>query len=120
VPEVSKAKSLARILALVLCPCLLFDSPSELQKAQDLFARGSLAEVATVFRQVVQDDRSNPDAHLLLGTALALQGLRVCHSRDRDCHQYIYQLGESAKPIEYSVTLSSAPRERAIWRCLTA
>lgn len=66
-PGVSKAKSLARILALVLCSCLLCDSPSELQKAQGLFAEGSLAEVVTVFRQVVQDDRSNPDAHLLLG-----------------------------------------------------
>jgi PNKP adenylyltransferase domain, ligase domain len=33
-----------------------------LQKARDLFAKGFLAEAATVLRQVVQDDRSNLDA----------------------------------------------------------
>ena len=70
--EILTAKNLARILPLILCPCLLCDSPSELQKAQDLLAKGSLPEVVTVSRKVVRDDPGNPDAHLLLGTALAL------------------------------------------------
>jgi tetratricopeptide (TPR) repeat protein len=85
-----KAKGLAPILAVLLCPCLLCDSPSELQKAQGLLAKGSLAEAVTVLRQIVQDDRGNPDAHLLLGTALALQGLRL----------------ESLKEIETAINLS--------------
>lgn len=70
-------KNLARILLFVLCPCVLCDSQSQLQKAQELLARGSLAEAVTVLRQVVRDDPANLDAHLSLGTALALQGLRV-------------------------------------------
>ena len=85
-----KAKSLARILPLILCPCLLCDSPSELQKAQDLLANGFLAEAVRILTQVVQDDPGNADAHLSLGTALALQGLRV----------------ESLKEIETAIHLS--------------
>ena len=72
-----KAKYLARILSLILCPCLLCDSPSELQKAQDLLANGFLAEAVRILSQVVQDDPGNVDAHLSLGTAFALQGLRA-------------------------------------------
>ena len=72
-----KAKNLARILSLILCPCLLGDSPSELQKAQDLLANGFLAEAVRILSRVVQDDPGSSDAHLSLGTALALQGLRV-------------------------------------------
>jgi len=88
--ETLKARSLARILPLILCPCLLCDSPSELQKAQDLLAKGSLPEAVTVLRKVVRDDPGNPDAHLSLGTALALQGLRV----------------QSLKEIETAINLS--------------
>jgi Tfp pilus assembly protein PilF len=66
-----KAKVLAFILALMLCPCLLCDSSSELQKAQDLLAKRSLAEAVTALRQVVQNDRSNLDAHLSLATEIS-------------------------------------------------
>jgi tetratricopeptide (TPR) repeat protein len=75
--RILKTSGLAPILAVLLCPCLLCDSPGELQKAQDLLARGSLAEAVTVLRQVVHGDPGNFDAHLLLGTALGLQGRRV-------------------------------------------
>lgn len=88
--EVFKAKSLARILLLALCPCLLCDVPSEMQKAQDLLARGSLPQAVAVLRQVVRDDPGNSDAHLLLGNALALQGLRA----------------QSLKEIETAINLS--------------
>lgn len=67
---------LARISLLVLSPCLLCNSQSQLQEAQDLLAQGSLAQAVTVLRHVVRDDPTNLDAHLSLGTALALQGLR--------------------------------------------
>ncbi|MGB6746357.1 MAG: tetratricopeptide repeat protein [Terracidiphilus sp.] len=85
-----KAKSLARILLLILCPCLLCDAPSEFKKAQDLLANGSLSQAVVVLRQVVRDDPGNSDAHLLLGNALALQGLRA----------------QSLKEIETAINLS--------------
>lgn len=72
-----KAKGLALILALMLCPCLLSDSPSELQKAQDLIAKHSLAEAVTALRRVVQNDRSNLDAHLLLATEISCRGFEL-------------------------------------------
>lgn len=73
---VSKAKYLAFILVLLLCRNLFCSSPGDLQKARDLLANGSLPEAVTILRQVIQDDPGNLDAHLSLGTALALQGLR--------------------------------------------
>lgn len=77
---VKKAKCvscfLAFMLVLVLCQSLFCDSTSELQKAQDLLAKGSLSEAVAVLRHVVQNDPSNIDAHLSFGTALALEGLR--------------------------------------------
>jgi hypothetical protein len=72
-----KAKGLALILALMLCPCLPSDSASELQKAQDLIAKRSLAEAVTALRQVVQNDRSNLDAHLLLATEISCRGFKL-------------------------------------------
>ena len=71
-----KAKTLAGILPFVLCTNLLCDSESQLQKAQDLLARGSLSQAETVLRQIVRDDPTSVDAHLSLGTVFALQGLR--------------------------------------------
>lgn len=85
-----KAKRFARILPFVLCPCLLCESENQLRKAQDLLARGSLSQAVTVLRQVVRDDPGNLDAHLQLGTALALQGLRA----------------QSLKEIETAINLS--------------
>jgi tetratricopeptide (TPR) repeat protein len=85
-----KAKNLARILSLILCPCLLCDSPSELQKAQDLLANGFLVEAVRILCQVVQDDPRNADAHLSLGVAFALQRLRI----------------QSLKEIETAINLS--------------
>ena len=76
-PGILKSKGLAPILAVLLCPCLLCDSPSELKKAQDLLAKGSLEDAVAVLRRVVHDDEGNFDAHLLLGTSLALQGFRT-------------------------------------------
>jgi tetratricopeptide (TPR) repeat protein len=92
-----KTRRLVPILAVLLCPYLLCDPTTQLQKAQDLLARGSLAEAVTVLRQVVHDDHDNFDAHLLLGTALALQGLRA----------------ESLTEIETAINLSpNSPKAR--------
>ena len=85
-----KARNLAQVLPLILCPCLLIGSPKQLQKAQDLLARGSLSEAVIILRQAVRDDPGNADAHLSLGNALALQGLRM----------------ESLKEVETAIALS--------------
>lgn len=47
-----------------------------LEKAESLLSKGATAEAAVVLRQIVTDDPRNVDAHLLLGTALALAGER--------------------------------------------
>lgn len=47
-----------------------------LEKAESLLSKGATAEAVVVLRQIVTDDPRNVDAHLLLGTALALVGER--------------------------------------------
>ena len=72
----SKVRAIVLVVALVLCQALFCNSPDKMQRAKDLLAKGSLSEAVAVLRQVVLDDPGNLDAHLTLGTALALQGLR--------------------------------------------
>lgn len=45
-------------------------------KAAELLSKGSTAEALALLRQIVADDSNNVDAHLLLGTTLALAGSR--------------------------------------------
>jgi len=47
-----------------------------MEKAESLLSKGATAEAVVVLRQIVKDDPRNFDAHLLLGTALALVGER--------------------------------------------
>jgi tetratricopeptide (TPR) repeat protein len=47
-----------------------------LEKAEALLSKGATAEAVVMLRQIVTDDPRNVDAHLLLGTALALIGER--------------------------------------------
>jgi tetratricopeptide (TPR) repeat protein len=47
-----------------------------LEKAESLLSKGATAEAVVVLRQIVADDPRNVDAHLLLGTVLALSGDR--------------------------------------------
>jgi tetratricopeptide (TPR) repeat protein len=49
---------------------------NSLGKAETLLSKGSTAEAVVVLRQIVTDEPRNVDAHLLLGTALALMGER--------------------------------------------
>jgi tetratricopeptide (TPR) repeat protein len=49
---------------------------NSLEKAESLLSKGATAEAVVVLRQIVADDPRNVDAHLLLGTALALTGDR--------------------------------------------
>ena len=47
-----------------------------LEKAEALLSKGATVEAVVVLRQIVMDDPGNVDAHLRLGTALALIGKR--------------------------------------------
>jgi Tfp pilus assembly protein PilF len=49
---------------------------ASLENAESLLSKGATAEAVVVLRQIVTDDPRNVDAHLLLGTALALVGER--------------------------------------------
>jgi len=49
---------------------------TSLEKAESLLSKGATAEAVVVLRQIVAHDPRNFDAHLLLGTALALVGER--------------------------------------------
>lgn len=44
----------------------------EIEKARELLAAGSIDAAISVLRQVIREQPENPDAHLLLGSALAL------------------------------------------------
>ena len=49
---------------------------SSLEKAESLLSKGATADAVVLLRQVVADNPRNVEAHLLLGTALALVGER--------------------------------------------
>jgi len=65
------------IVALVFVAVLCFATQSQLKTAQALLSKGDLKEAVPLLRQIVQAEPQSSDAHMLLGTALALQGLRT-------------------------------------------
>jgi tetratricopeptide (TPR) repeat protein len=64
------------LLAALLSAGHLRAGQTSLEKAESLLSKGATAEAVVVLRQIVTDDPRNVDAHLLLGTALALIGER--------------------------------------------
>jgi tetratricopeptide (TPR) repeat protein len=64
------------LLAAFLSAKHLRAEQTSLEKAESLLSKGATAEAVVVLRQIVTDDPRNVDAHLLLGTALALIGER--------------------------------------------
>lgn len=94
-PKSSVARKLVCILPLLLTSYLVCDTTTELQKAQDLLAKGSLPEAVVALKHVVESDPTNVDAHLVLGTALALQGLRSESLKETE--MAIYLAPNSAK-----------------------
>lgn len=64
-------------MLLVTTLCVpLFAQQASVHHAEDLIAKGSVNEAVDVLRLVLADEPENADAHLLLGTVLALQGAR--------------------------------------------
>jgi len=64
------------LLAALLSAENLGAEQSSLEKAESLLSKGATAEAVVVLREIITDDPHNVDAHLLLGTALALIGER--------------------------------------------
>jgi len=48
------------------------DTRTRLKNAKELLTKGSVTEAIVLLRRVLKQDSGNADAHLLLGTALAL------------------------------------------------
>lgn len=79
---------LAGLIALLACSELLASGQSNLQTAKELIAKGSFDKAEAILRQTIAVDPKSVDARTLLGTTLALQGLR---------DQAIEQLGEAVR-----------------------
>jgi tetratricopeptide (TPR) repeat protein len=67
---------LLNVLSGLLCAGLLATGRPSLETARHLLSEGSLTEAVATLRQIIAADPRNSDAHSLLGTALALQGMR--------------------------------------------
>ena len=63
---------------------------SSVEKAQDMLSKGSLEDGEAMLRQIIKKDPGNVQARLILGSALAVQGLR----------------GESTEQITAAIKLS--------------
>lgn len=68
--------SLRSLFAGLLSAGLLLAQPPSLENAPQPLSKGSLIEAVGTLRQVIASDSSNADAHSLLGTTLALEGMR--------------------------------------------
>jgi tetratricopeptide (TPR) repeat protein len=64
------------ILLLMACAGPAIAGPASVEAARKLIAKGSTRSAVEMLRPIVAADPSNADARLLLGTALALQGMR--------------------------------------------
>jgi tetratricopeptide (TPR) repeat protein len=68
--------ALLKLLAVLVCSELLVAGQSPLEKARELVAKGSLNEAEATLRQIIAADPNSVDARILLGTVLALEGVR--------------------------------------------
>jgi tetratricopeptide (TPR) repeat protein len=68
--------TLLKLLAVLVCSELLVAGQSPLEKARELVAKGSLNEAEATLRQIIAADPNSVDARILLGTVLALEGVR--------------------------------------------
>jgi tetratricopeptide (TPR) repeat protein len=64
------------MVAVLACSELLASGRSNLETARELVSRGSFDKAEVILRQAIAADPSSVDARVLLGTTLALQGVR--------------------------------------------
>jgi len=65
------------VLAVVLAGwCSMAFGQPDLQTARELVSKGSIAKAVAILRQMITSDPNRADARMLLGTTLALEGIR--------------------------------------------
>jgi len=72
----ARIKQAAGLLMALLLVGVAAAEQASVENARDLLAKGRLKEAAVVLHEVVAADPGNVDARTLLGTTLALQGMR--------------------------------------------
>jgi tetratricopeptide (TPR) repeat protein len=75
-PVVKALTKLARLIAVLACSELLVLAQSRLDTARELVSKGSFEKAEAMLRQAIAADPNSVDARVLLGTTLALQGIR--------------------------------------------
>ena len=68
--------TLLNLIAVLVCSELFAAGPSQLERARELVAKGSLQEAEVTLRHFIAADPNNADARILLGTTLVLEGVR--------------------------------------------
>ena len=64
------------LVVVLACTALLAQGQSSLERARELVSKGSFDKAEAMLRQTIAADPNNIDARVLLGTTLALQGVR--------------------------------------------
>ena len=75
-PIVKARMKLVGLIVVLACSRLLASGPSSLERARELVSIGSFDKAEAILRQTIAADPNNIDARVLLGTTLALQGVR--------------------------------------------
>jgi tetratricopeptide (TPR) repeat protein len=68
--------TLLKLVSVLVCSELLVAGQSPLEKARELVAQGSLKEAEVTLRRIIATNPNSADARILLGAALALEGVR--------------------------------------------
>lgn len=69
-------RGLLNVVTILLCAELLVAGESPLRTARELIEKGSFKQAEATLRQILAHDSNSVDAHILLGTTLALEGIR--------------------------------------------
>jgi tetratricopeptide (TPR) repeat protein len=75
-PKIKARSKVAGLIVVLACSELLASGQSSLEKARELVSIGSFDKAEAILRQAIAADPKRVDARVLLGTTLALQGVR--------------------------------------------
>src|SRR6266852_934182 len=75
-PIIKARMKLVGLVAVLACSQLLASRQSRLETARELVSNGSFDRADSILRQTIAADPNNVDARVLLGSTLAVQGIR--------------------------------------------
>jgi Tfp pilus assembly protein PilF len=75
-PTIKARMKVVGLVVVLACSELMASKQSSLERARELVSIGSFDKAEAMLRQTIAADPSNIDARVLLGTTLALQGVR--------------------------------------------